>query len=69
MGFGTTLGRSPAGRASARLKKRDPLIQVAFLQVVPELTIDLGRGFYCEFFRVSNRAGVVRWRANAPHQI
>ena len=49
-------------------KKRDPLIQVAFLQVVPELTIDVVADFDCEFFRFPKRAGVVRLRANAPHQ-
>lgn len=36
-------GRAPAGGASA--KKRDPLIQVAFLQVVPELAIDVVADF------------------------
>jgi hypothetical protein len=65
---GRTLGRSPAGRASA--KKRDPANQVAFLQVVPELTIDVVAEWLCETRRGLeprvpnrgglNRAGVVR---------
>jgi hypothetical protein len=61
------LRRSPAGRAS--VKKRDPVIKVAFLQVV-QSRFDVVAEWLCETRRGGdlNRASVVRLRANAAHQ-